>query len=220
MIQPMKPVWIFDLDNTLHNADLHAFPVINRAMTDYLVEQLNLTPQAASLMRTQYWLRYGATLLGLRRHYPHIDPLHFLLKTHPLPELLSVIHPMPGLGIAIRSLPGEKILFTNGPRHYANAMLLALGIADCFTAVVSVEDADFMPKPQIQPYRRLLARYRLNPRQCIFVEDTLENLMTAKRLGMKTVWISPRSRGAQAADLSISKLADLSRRGGWLYRPL
>ena len=26
--------WIFDLDNTLHNATVHIFPRINRAMTE------------------------------------------------------------------------------------------------------------------------------------------------------------------------------------------
>jgi len=212
----MKPVWIFDLDNTLHNADLHAFPVINCAMTAYLAQHLSLSPEIASRLRTDYWRRYGATLLGLRRHHPHIDPLHFLRATHPLSELLTVIHPMPGLGLAIRSLPGQKILFTNGPRHYANAMLLALGIDGCFSAVVAVEDADFIPKPQIHAYRRLLAKFRLEPSRCIFVEDTLANLVTAKRLGMKTVWLNHGSFGAQAADLSIASLRYLPQRSRYL----
>ncbi|MEJ2793856.1 pyrimidine 5'-nucleotidase [Iodobacter sp. LRB] len=213
----MKPVWIFDLDNTLHNADLHAFPVINRAMTAYLAHHLQLSEQAATDLRVDYWLRYGATMLGLRRHHPHINPRHFLLLSHPLNELLRIVHPMPGLSVAIRSLPGEKLLFTNGARHYALAMLLALGIDDCFSAVVSVEDVDLIPKPHIAAYRRLLARFRLDPRRCILVEDTLENLKTAKQLGMKTVWINPRSYGAGVVDLSISKLGDIAKRGRWLY---
>jgi putative hydrolase of the HAD superfamily len=213
----MKPVWIFDLDNTLHNADLHAFPVINRAMTSYLSQHLQLSSQDATALRKDYWLRYGATLLGLRRHHTHIDPRHFLLMSHPLSELLTVVHPMPGLSVAIRSLPGEKLLFTNGPRHYAIAMLLALGIDDCFSGVVSVEDVDLIPKPQIAAYRSLLARFQLDPRRCILVEDTLANLKTAKRLGMKTVWINPRSYGAGVVDLSITKLADIAKRGRWLY---
>ncbi|AZN36973.1 pyrimidine 5'-nucleotidase [Iodobacter ciconiae] len=213
----MKPVWIFDLDNTLHNADLHAFPVINRAMTAYLSQHLQLSEQAATDLRVDYWLRYGATMLGLRHHHPHINPRHFLCMSHPLSELLSTVHPMPGLSVAIRRLPGDKLLFTNGPRQYAMAMLLALEIDDCFRSVVSVEDVDLIPKPQIAAYRRLLARFKLNPRRCILVEDTLANLKTAKRLGMKTVWINPRSYGAEMVDLSISKLGDIARRGRWLY---
>ena len=30
------PLWIFDLDNTLHDARPHIFPQINRAMTEYI----------------------------------------------------------------------------------------------------------------------------------------------------------------------------------------
>ena len=37
-----KPVWVFDLDNTLHNATPHIFPHINRSMTAYLQQHLQL----------------------------------------------------------------------------------------------------------------------------------------------------------------------------------
>ena len=33
---PNAPVWLFDLDNTLHNASPHIFPHINRSMSLYL----------------------------------------------------------------------------------------------------------------------------------------------------------------------------------------
>ena len=37
----MKPgrVWLFDLDNTLHNATPHIFPHINRSMRQYIEQQ-------------------------------------------------------------------------------------------------------------------------------------------------------------------------------------
>ena len=36
----LSPVWLFDLDNTLHNADAGIFYIINRAMTDYMAQRL------------------------------------------------------------------------------------------------------------------------------------------------------------------------------------
>lgn len=63
--EPMpRTTWIFDLDNTLHNASRHAFPVINRAMNVYLAAQLELSIEEASALRMGYWRRYGATLSG------------------------------------------------------------------------------------------------------------------------------------------------------------
>ena len=41
------PVWLFDLDNTLHHADAGIFRLINQHMTAYLAQQLALTPEAA-----------------------------------------------------------------------------------------------------------------------------------------------------------------------------
>jgi putative hydrolase of the HAD superfamily len=39
--------WIFDLDNTLHDARPHIFPHINRSMTEYLEQMLALDSAAA-----------------------------------------------------------------------------------------------------------------------------------------------------------------------------
>jgi putative hydrolase of the HAD superfamily len=41
------------------------------------------------------------------------------------------------------------------------------------------------------------------------VEDTLVNLRTAKKLGMKTVWVSGARRAPLFVDVKISKLSDL-----------
>jgi FMN phosphatase YigB (HAD superfamily) len=37
-----SPVWLFDLDNTLHDASPHIFPQINRAMVAYIREHLGV----------------------------------------------------------------------------------------------------------------------------------------------------------------------------------
>ena len=66
--------WIFDLDNTLHDATPHIFPHINRSMTAYLQQLLELDEQSASALRVQYWHTYGATLLGLMRHHAAFFP--------------------------------------------------------------------------------------------------------------------------------------------------
>jgi putative hydrolase of the HAD superfamily len=38
--------------------------------------------------------------------------------------------------------------------------------------------------------RRLLRKHRLAPRRCVLVEDTLVNLKHAKRLGVRTAWVT------------------------------
>lgn len=208
--------WIFDLDNTLHDARPHIFPHINRAMTEYLRRHLGLDEADAGALRREYWLRYGATLLGLIRHHD-TDPGHFLWHTHQFPDLRRMVVGEPRLREALRSLRGRKYLFSNAPVHYAEAVLEVLGVADQFEAVYSIERVRFRPKPDAYGFLRLCRDHHLKPRRCIMVEDTLENLRTAKRLGMKTVWVSRSGRAPGYVDLRIASVGELSGRASSLH---
>lgn len=207
-------VWIFDLDNTLHNASAHIFPHINRAMTAYIQRHLALDEAAAQTLRQDYWRRYGATLLGLVRHHA-IDPRHFLRETHDLQVLLPGLVRQRGLKSMLGRLPGRKLVFSNGPQHYTEALLEAMGIAGCFDAAYSVERVRYRPKPEPQSFRHLLRQERLVPARCIMVEDSLPNLATAKQMGMATVWVAPESRGEMRrppyVDVRLSSILDLPK---------
>lgn len=203
-------VWVFDLDNTLHNASPHIFPHINRAMTSYLQSHLGLDEVAAGELRRHYWQRYGATLIGLMRHHA-TDPRHFLRETHHLPELDRMIVKEPWLRATLRRLPGRKLVFSNAPVHYSHAVLEALGIADLFDDVFTIERSDYRPKPDSYGFRKLFRKNGLRAGACIMVEDTLENLKTAKRLGMSTIWVARTARLPGYVDFSIRNLLQLPR---------
>jgi len=200
--------WIFDLDNTLHNASPHIFPHINRAMTEYVQTELGLDAEAAGALRQQYWARYGATLLGLMRHHA-VDPRHFLWHTHQFPEIKRMLVREPLLRATLRRLPGRKFVFSNAPVHYSRVVLKALAIADLFDAVFSIERTRFRPKPDVHGFLRLARANHLRPQRCIMVEDTLANLRTAKKLGMKTVWVSRERCAPRYVDLRIANLSEL-----------
>lgn len=203
-------VWLFDLDNTLHDASPHIFPHINRAMTAYMQEHLALDLEGANALRAHYWRTYGATLLGVVRHHA-VDPRHFLWHTHQFPELARMVIAEAGLLHALRRLPGRKIIFSNAPSHYASAVLGLLGIARLFDAVYAIEHVGFQPKPGAAAFRALLAAERLDARRCVMVEDTAENLRTAKRLGMRTVLVSRASRTPSWVDARVASVTDLPR---------
>ena len=204
------PTWIFDLDNTLHDANPHIFPHINRSMTAYLETHLGLACDDANRLRTHYWRRYGATLLGLMRHHG-IDPTHFLWETHQFPELHRMVLRNPLLRSVLSRLPGRKLVFSNSPVHYSRAVLALLRVADLFDDVFSIEHTEYQPKPDRRGFLRLRHKHRLQPRRCVMVEDNLDNLKTAKRLGMRTVWVSVAAKAPAYVDLSIRHVAQLPR---------
>lgn len=185
--------WLFDLDNTLHNASAAVFPHINRLMTAYVAEALKTDIDRASELRHRYWHQYGATLLGLVKHH-HIDAHHFLQATHLFDDLASLLEAERGLAWALKRLPGRKLLLTNAPRHYAQQVLFHLGIAGHFHGCYAIEHMHvrgrFLPKPSRTMLAHVLAREKLSPRQCVLVEDTVLNLQQAKSLGLRTVWVT------------------------------
>ena len=212
-MQARDRVWLFDLDNTLHNATPQIFPQINRSMTEYIERHLSLDHQSANALRQTYWHQYGATLLGLIRHH-QIDPIHFLWETHQFPQLASMLDffiPIRGM---LKKLPGKKILFSNAPRHYTEAILQLTRLQFCFSKVYTVESVKFQPKPMRAGFQYLLRKEKLSPKQCIMVEDSLENLKRAKKLGMKTVWLTKSRRQSPWVDIQLGNLLELPSRYG------
>lgn len=206
----MKPVWVFDLDNTLHNASAHVFPHINRGMTAYLQKHLDLDEQAAGELRMHYWQRYGATLSGMMKHHG-TDPRHFLWHTHQFPELPGMVLREPRLRHVLKKLPGRKLLYSNAPQHYVHSVLRLLRIDDQFDAVFAIEHARYRPKPEMAGFARFLKHHRLHPARCVMVEDSAGNLRTAKRLGMRTVWVSREEGRPAYVDVKIRDVLELPR---------
>ena len=200
--------WLFDLDNTLHNASPHIFPHINRSMREYIERHLGVDAQEATRLRQTYWDRYGATLTGLVRHHG-VDPRHFLHETHQFEDLHRMVVFERGLKAMLKRLPGRKIIFSNAPRHYTEAILRLAGIRQEFDAVYSIEQLRYRPKPAVSGFLRILRRERLEAKRCVMVEDSLANLVTARRLGIRTVWVSAGLRRSTHVDVRLRRVTRL-----------
>ena len=111
---PTRRVWLFDLDNTLHDASHAAFGQTNLAMNEYMVHHLGLNLADAARLRQHYWQHYGATLLGLVRHHG-VPAAHFLHETHRLPGLEQRVSGHRHDLAALRRLRGAKFILTNAP---------------------------------------------------------------------------------------------------------
>ncbi|MFM7759667.1 MAG: pyrimidine 5'-nucleotidase [Burkholderiaceae bacterium] len=191
-------IWLFDLDNTLHNASHAIFPAINdnmNAVISRVLAEQNLPahPDAVNEVRVRYWQRYGATLLGMVRHHG-MRADDFLRDAHQFDDLSQMIRAERGLARLLQRLPGRKILLTNAPRAYARSVLRHLGLHRHFAEHVSIESmrvhGEWRPKPSKLLLRRLLRQRGLSASRCVLVEDSLENLKSARCLGMRTVWFS------------------------------
>lgn len=200
--------WVFDLDNTLYPHHINLFAQIDRNMTSFVAELLQLAPEDAKRLQKQYYRDHGTTLAGLMLHHG-INPDSFLERAHAIDY--SALLPDERLGTAIRSLPGRKFIFTNGTVSHAQAAARALGILDHFDDIFDIVAADYVPKPAGGTYDKFMSLHRVDTRHAAMFEDLPRNLAVPKALGMKTVLLVPVNLGT--AVLESFERADTAENG-------
>ena len=224
MRAPRRLTWLFDLDNTLHDASHAIFPAINDNMNAaiarvLMAEQRPAHPEAVDAVRMAYWLRYGATLLGMMRHHA-VRADEFLRDAHRFDDLSTMIRAERGLARLLHRLPGTKILLTNAPTAYAREVVRHIGLHRHFVEHIPIESMvvhrNLRPKPSRLMLQQLLARRGLRARDCVLVEDTLSNLKSAKSLRMRTVWFTGYLRSVARrpgyVDVKVKSLSQLPKR--------
>ncbi|MBR6027022.1 MAG: pyrimidine 5'-nucleotidase [Neisseriaceae bacterium] len=204
-----KLVWLFDLDNTLHNADIGIFQIINNHMTEYLSSHLSLSWDKASKLRKKYWDKYGATIAGLRIHHPHISIDDFLRFSHPEDLVNQSLVVDINLHKTLSKINGTRVVFSNGPSFYARNILRQLSIDGLFSYVFGCDDFDYFYKPNIYAYQFVCKNIDSLPEQCVMVDDSLANLFMAKNLGMQTILFGANEQKHQFVDYVVSDWANL-----------
>ena len=178
---------LFDLDNTLYSETCGIFDLIDRRMNEWLTSRLGIPLKDVNEFRNKYFVKYGTTLRGLMLHHD-IDPREFLEYVHDVPvvEFLSVDEE---LRRTLERITSRKLIFTNSDAKHANRILDALGIRDLFEKIFDIEAMHFIPKPNSEAYRFVMDYLRLDPRECLLIDDMERNLNPAKMLGMHTMLI-------------------------------
>ena len=105
-----------------------------------------------------------------------------------------------------------KALKESGYRLYCITNFTPAGYEQCYDCISFVEDFDGgvfsfregVVKPDPKIYQILLERYDLKPEECVFIDDTKENVLSAEKLGLKGIVFT----GYEEA---VAKLAEILR---------
>ncbi|MDA9090245.1 pyrimidine 5'-nucleotidase [Pelagibacteraceae bacterium] len=195
--------WLFDLDNTLYSGQTKVFDQVDKKMSLFISEKLEVSIEEAKKIQKNYFHEYNTTLNGMIKNHK-IDANEFLEFVHDVDlEFLKIDKP---LKREIANLLGKKFIFTNGSKAHAANVTKRIGIDKLFDGVFDIVEADFIPKPSIEPYKKIIDNFKIEPQYCIFIEDIARNLKPAHELGMKTVWI--KNDEPWAAEFSNSDFID------------
>ena len=178
--------WIFDLDNTLYSGNTRVFEQVDKKMTEYISKKLKVDKEEAKKIQKNYFHKYNTTLNGMIRNHK-INAHEFLEFVHDIN--IEFLQKDPDLAKEIERLDGIKIIFTNGSRKHALNVTKRLGIDQLFDDIFDIVDCNFIPKPLVEPYKKLVEKHKIDPKLCVLVEDIARNLKPAYEMGMKTVWI-------------------------------
>lgn len=198
---------LFDLDNTLYSPDRELFSLIDRRINRYMNEVVGIPLTEVDTLRRAYWHRYGVTMQGLMRHHG-VNPEEYLGYVHDI-DVSSRLHPDLELRATLAAIPLPKAVFTNSSRDHSERVLSALGLNGVFEEIFDIRIANYLPKPSPEPYHAVLDRIGVAASRCIMVEDAVENLRTAKELGMGTILVGDLPASPQV-DVHIQSIGEIS----------
>tara|TARA_B110001450_G_scaffold140396_1_gene131438 strand:+ start:310 stop:981 length:672 start_codon:yes stop_codon:yes gene_type:complete len=178
--------WIFDLDNTLYSGQTKVFSEVDKKMSAFISKKMNVDLIKAKEVQKKYFYEYGTTLSGLMKQ-DNIDPHDFLEFVHDID--ISWLPKDLKLREELIKIKEKKYIFTNGSHAHVDNITKQLGIDGLFDGVFDIVDANFVPKPHIDPYNKIIEKFDIEPTKSILIEDIAHNLEQAKKLGMKTCWL-------------------------------
>ncbi len=177
---------LFDLDGVLYQ-DLEAvFGQVSKKMTKYISNKLNLSLEKAKELQTNYFHKYNTSLNGLMIHHD-IKPEDFLKYVHDID--LSFMKKDLVLRNELENLNIKKFIFTNGSKQHAKNITKHLGINDLFDGLFDIVDAEFSPKPTAKAFDLMIKKFKINPKETLYIEDIAKNLSIGKERGTITAWL-------------------------------
>ena len=131
--------WIFDLDNTLYSGETRVFEQVDKRMSKYISEKLNVSILEAKEIQKNYFYKYNTTLNGMMENHK-IEANEFLEFVHDID--IDFLKKDLKLSEELKKLDGKKIIFTNGPRKHAINVTQRIGIDQYFDDIFDIVDSE------------------------------------------------------------------------------
>lgn len=178
-------VWVFDNDNTLYSDQNGCLQkAVMQKIHEYIARYYSTSIEDAIVVRQNLLKRHQArsTVVAFYREGT-FDINQFIEETYLAVSIddfdLKRTEPLFDL---LQKIEGEKWVITNSPSCFARSILAKLGYAKTFDHVLGIQELGFNEKPEQSAYKALQPYLSVGKR-VVFIDDTLENLVTAIEIG-------------------------------------
>ena len=177
---------LFDCDGVLYSDLEGVFGQVSKKMTQYISNKLNVDLKKAKELQTNYFHKYNTSLNGLMIHHD-IPPREFLDYVHDID--LSFLEKDKVLRGELENISLNKFVFTNGSKEHVKNITSHLGIEDQFDGVFDIVDAEYHPKPEARAFDLMIEKFKIDPKETLYIEDIAKNLSIGKERGVITAWL-------------------------------
>jgi putative hydrolase of the HAD superfamily len=68
-------------------------------------------------------------------------------------------------------------------------VLEKINLTNFFDEIYDIKMADYIPKPEISPYEKIIDLFNIEPNKSAMFDDIAKNLVPAKKVGFTPVWV-------------------------------
>ncbi len=194
----MVKALLLDLDNTLYPESAQIGEGFTRRLKAFVSNYLGVSMDEASSLRDENLKRYSTTLEWLKKGCGLTDDDAYFAAIHPESEADEVPKD-PKLRPFLSSINMPLILLTNSPYFHAERILKHLDVFDLFSGIYDITWNDGQGKPYPSSFLNPLAASSLEPKDALFVDDSLKYVLGYREVGGKAILVDETGRRAAAA---------------------
>lgn len=149
--------------------------------------------------KVEVMMKLGITRIEMQESLAKIDTKKFLKPDEKLNIIIKRMNENYQLGI-----------ITNILEKFLNDILETLRInKNYFKYLVTVDNTN-KSKPHEEPFLKALQLSKCKPEECVYIGDSLtKDIIPAKKVGMKTIWISKDSIKDKNTDIQIKSIYEV-----------
>jgi putative hydrolase of the HAD superfamily len=173
-----------------------------------MISKLGYTHENVHSARENFFREFGTTLRGLESVH-HVDPDEYLKFVHDVP-IHEYLLPNSQLDRMLSNIQQNKVIFTNGDRGHSKRVTDALMITSHFNEIIDILDVSPYCKPMIESFQIALKKLNVsNVQNILLLDDNIQNIQMAEKLGMQTVWVTENNHFQNYEGKQIKKIEDL-----------
>ena len=182
---------IWDLDNTLYRITPEFADMLDEATALAAIHDLGVKlsfDEAKAKVKQSYMTYRDGGEIFVREY--GISPKDMFFAYHNRKPIDPIV-PYEGILEKLEKLPCRQYIFSTSTRDVCEKILKHIGLYDFFNLkFFSVEDfGTYKKNENADVYIKLCQKINVDPKDCIFVDDSYSNLEFAKQIGMTTVRI-------------------------------